>query len=112
MRDLITIYNKEISAVPINMLTEDTILMTSIMQLAVSDVNLRFNNACQELVTALRSSDMSEAMEQVGVALTATYDNARIMIDMFNFIVEETNENLIRGNDEQERHLGTSTEST
>lgn len=111
MVDLISIYNKA-THVPIKILTDDTVFTAGIMQVAVENVNTSFNTACSNLIMALNSNDMSEAMERVGIALRTTYDNARVMIDMFNHIVEETGNHYTRRNNEQERQMGTSTEST
>lgn len=81
---------------PIKILTDETVFITSIMQVAVEDINSRFNNACNELISVLDSNNVSEAVEQIGIALMVTYDNARVMIDMFNRIMADTSDCRIR----------------
>lgn len=93
MINLINVYNNTVKNIPIKILTDETVFITSIMQVSVEDINSRFNNACNELISVLNSNNVSEAVEQV---LMVTYDNARVMIDMFNRIMADTNDCHIR----------------
>lgn len=96
MVNLINVYNNKVKNMPIKILTDETVFITSIMQVAVEDINSRFNNACNELISVLDSNNVSEAVEQIGIALMVTYDNARVMIDMFNRIMADTSDCRIR----------------
>lgn len=112
MLSLTSVFNNNVRLIPIKIISDDTLLFKESNTVNILDnTNVRILNAYNDLFHALALGDVSEAIERIGVALRATYDNTRTMINLFNRLTEETN-NSIRRNNEQERCLGTCTEST
>ena len=91
MVNLVTVYNNVVSNDSIKMISGSTMLEMSILAVSFNSNNERLLETYESLVNSLRERDMSEAIENIGIALSATYDNARIMIDMFNRIIREGN---------------------
>lgn len=91
MVNLVTVYNNVVSNDSIKMISGSTMFEMSILAVSFNSNNERLLETYESLVNSLRERDMSEAIENIGIALSATYDNARIMIDMFNRIIREGN---------------------
>jgi len=112
MISLIRIYNDTVHFEPIKVISDNTLFNMSI---TVATIDSRLIAAHDNLVVALTQGNMSEAMEHIGTALIATYDNTRTMIDMFNHIIRNFySDDCSRQEEEheEEREMGTGTEST
>lgn len=91
MVNLVTVYNNVVSNDSIKTISVSTMFEMGILAVSFNSNNEKLLETYESLVNSLRESDMSEAIENIGIALSATYDNARIMIDMFNRIIREGN---------------------
>lgn len=94
MVNLVTLYNDTVEHDPVKMISDSTIFEMGLLAASLDSTNERLSEACESFFSSLRTRDMSEAVEHIGVALGATYDNARIMIDMFNRIMRESSYDL------------------
>lgn len=91
MVNLVTVYNNVVSNDSIKTISVSTMFEMGILAVSLNSNNEKLLETYENLVNSLRESDMSEVIENIGIALSATYDNARIMIDMFNRIIREGN---------------------